>query len=109
MGATMTEAEARALKPGDLVEVRRGKGLEIVRVRRIEDHECWVRIEFDRFRLNSLGRPVKGGWRFAEELFPVMQLDFTTANIFADWLDERGEHRAAALLREAFPRVDANG
>lgn len=36
-------------------------------------------------------------------------LDPVTSNAFADFLDERGEHRAAALLREAFPLVDAAG
>jgi uncharacterized protein (TIGR02996 family) len=29
--------------------------------------------------------------------------DPATANVFADWLEERGEHRAADLLRAAFP------
>lgn len=31
--------------------------------------------------------------------------DPTTANVFADYLEEQGEDRAAAMLREAFPMV----
>lgn len=38
-----------------------------------------------------------------EVAFPAMMCGKLTANIYADWLDDQGEHQAAAKLRAAFP------
>ena len=35
--------------------------------------------------------------------------DRLTANVYADWLEENGQHQAAAMLRQAFPIDDGTG
>ncbi len=48
-------------------------------------------------------------WRAAREIRRPLVLDPVASNIFADFLEERGEYKAAAILREAFPFVNASG
>jgi hypothetical protein len=117
----MTEAEALALAPGTLVEVKLRAGPEkgrwvlmrIERVYKIDSHRrgrrgvrVWVG--------DGLGtsQTTSGRKRHALPNLPASRvrlpaalppLDPLPANVYADWLEEHGEHRAAALLREAFP------
>jgi hypothetical protein len=106
----MTEEEALALNPGDRVEVKvDGKwatatvlksGTGDLRFR----GQTWVSMR--RVGLTHSGRPfnriVRHGWEL-KHVRLVRRLDPLTANVYADWLDDRGQHEAARMLREAFP------
>jgi hypothetical protein len=111
----MTEAEALALKPGQAVEtILRGKITRVEVCRVYDDRARFgglgpVTVVCRRPSLDAMGRRRQALPRRPEELRRCADLDRFTANAFADWLEERGEHRAAAMLREAFPFVAADG
>jgi hypothetical protein len=116
----MTEEEARALKPGDRVEIgdRRLFCPGLPRAARVtgfaanERGELCVRIRRD--GPSGDGLTPSGKVRQPEVfhhsyLRRLPALPPIPANVYADWLDEQGEHRAAALLREAFPLGPLDG
>jgi hypothetical protein len=110
----MTDEEALRLHPGQRVEaymIKRGTG-----------GAAWwpaVVVEVDDWRSASNWRSVvvsvrplgvtPKGHRYAERWIRSRQIsipwakDNLPANVYADFLDEKGEHQAADLLREAFP------
>jgi hypothetical protein len=100
----MTDEQARQLRAGDRVLCSMIEGLvpaEVVEVLcyPAQAPRVWVR---------RLGGSRRGGRfpshrRRAEELYFVARPFLETANVYADWLEEQGEYRAAALLRAAFP------
>lgn len=101
----MTDDEALALKPGDVVKTRLGGRQTTVTV-------VWTGTYFDDpgfyVMVRRLGKitprrfyPVKR--RDASEVEYVGPADPPTAHVYADWLEENGEPRAAEMLRKAFP------
>jgi hypothetical protein len=106
----MTDAEVRALKSGQQVEARYESGWRSVVIVEVCE-QPW-----NGFRpLVALVR--RGGLTPSGCLYPTLylwsdslrlpqHLDPVPANIYADWLDEHGEYRAATMLREAFPLAD---
>lgn len=107
MGGMLNETAAK-LKPGDVVltKVRTKGGSEVMRVvvRRVRYGPYKGVIVTVRLpHPSKSGRPVSVN-RFAHELdrLPVGR-DPLSANIYADWLEENGEVRAARMLRAAFP------
>lgn len=59
-------------------------------------------------RYNYHGDPETPEWIHYKvtELYFVKTYDPTTANVFADWLDDAGEPAAAEKLRKAFPLTE---
>lgn len=103
----MTDEEVVALKPGDMVDANYGKAW--VRCR-VVAKTMPVRGYRVRVRLRPIGQTAKGYlrpevWREPARLRPNPERDGHTANVFADFLEERGEMSAARLLRETFPLV----
>ena len=102
----MTDEDARSLKPGDRVRfwfggklmmslvdmvfrnTRPGRGIQVV-VR----NPRWLKTGKGPELLSLDPRSVEFERR----------PDDGTGSIYADWLEERGEFRAAALLRDVFP------
>jgi hypothetical protein len=94
------------MKPGTVVECRR-KGHWI----RVRVEEGWGRA-FPEYRgavcVRRVGHTARGERyprKWVDPLFlsPARDLDPAPANVYADWLEDHGEHRAARLLRAAFP------
>lgn len=48
-------------------------------------------------------------FRWADQCFPLHGVDAFRANVFADWLEENGEIKAAELLRRRFPHSPRDG
>ncbi len=102
----MTDEEASKLNPGDYVEVRiSGKPTlaEVVMV-----HPRLDTTGDQLIMMRRKGRRCHGWYyprfsRWSNEIRRADALNPTDANVFADWLEEHGEPRAAAMLREAFP------
>lgn len=89
------------LRAGDRVEVRRGKAWVPARV--AADVVPLVGPAVVRLAgLTAAGRryPESRVWVHDDIRFPV---DRVLSNVVADWLEENGEHSAAALLRKHFP------
>lgn len=114
----MTHEEALTLKRGDRVSIKYGKGWEPATVLGIYDNRAnckrpdspmsiTVRVRRDGFDRN--GRVMPASKRYLNKVQCLNHLDPTAANVFADFLDERGQHVAARMLREAFPRVNEKG
>lgn len=98
----MTTEEAIDLKAGDVVQARiagRWVNVEVLSV-----NPRWISIR--RAGGNSLGRHNPATKREPHELRLIGSLDRPRANVYADWLEERGQYVAARLLREAFPLDD---
>jgi uncharacterized protein (TIGR02996 family) len=104
----VTDEEALALKPGQRVEALVGRHHHY-----LGRHEEWrPAVVRGCWRKRNRGVAVAvtlEGWHVRH---PYRQLgpgkvrdprDPLPANVYADFLDERGEYRAAALLRGAFP------
>lgn len=109
----MTEEDARALRPGMTVETKIGYKRCLAEVLMIEtfspsSYRFNVRLTLRPNGVTADGMRRGSIRRWPDEVLRV-DLDVVTANCFADWLDERGEHRAAFKLREAFPLVRADG
>ncbi len=111
----MTMDEAARLKSGDHVFARVGgkRMLCVVQLVHVVTYngvliERRVSLRKPGLRFDGLCRN-RIFTRHAADVDRLENMDGPTANIFADWLEERGEHRAAAMLREAFPFVDRNG
>jgi hypothetical protein len=106
----MTNAEVRALKPGQQVEARYESGWRSVVIVEVRE-QPWdgyrpLVVLARRGGLTSKGH-LYPTWYFGpDSVRPPQHLDPVPANIYADFLDEHGEHRAAAMLREAFPLAD---
>ncbi len=108
----MTDEEALALKEGDRVrfelDPRRNPHWEDGEVIRVHayDNGTRCRIVVRRLKLNSKNRPFQHYWRKPGSVMILAKVDCVTANVFADFLEEHGEHRAAQMLRQAFPFCD---
>ncbi len=104
----MTNELALGLNKGERIELKLGKVFVPAIVDRIMT-DSWGRtsIMCRRCGITSNGKRYPLTWRLAH--MARICLDQPTSNIFADWLEERGELKAAAMLRQAFPFVDANG
>lgn len=91
-----------AVKEGDIVDYKNWSGKwQTGRV-----------VRFDANFVNVVVRKVgrtKSGIQFRLQSFPISRMrrpfEFPPepANVFADWLEENGEARAAEKLRQAFP------
>jgi hypothetical protein len=103
----MTAEEALALEVGSVAQTRVGKGWVDVEVLRVLGIAIADR-PAARLTVRRLGR-TKAGWRppsfrrLNRDVRRPAGYDHATANVFADWLSDRGEEHAADLLREAFP------
>lgn len=101
----MTAEEALGMAPDQLVEVRL--------------QNRWVRARVVKLKLMTLPpgvmvtvrreRPSPGGFqptyrKYPGDLRPLA--DVPTANVYADFLEEHGESKAAELLRRHFPLDD---
>jgi uncharacterized protein (TIGR02996 family) len=110
----MTDEEAWELKAGDQVEVctgSAGKWAPAVVVRcdkaRWGDYPVVAARRTDTYRD---GKPYKRLLKASpRKVRKRARLPRLPANVYADWLDERGESKAAAMLREAFPLDDGTG
>lgn len=109
----VTEEEMKQLKEGDVVSFIPQKGSV---ERRTGTIACigytnrWPTRLACRMRcVTPTGRSKLTTFFTGERIYSVeRQLDPITANVFADWLEENGENRAAAKLRSAFPIHDGN-
>lgn len=114
----MTEAEAKTLKVGDTVYARygfdNGRCSRLVYINDIDIHvhHGYLIFSVARVGFDKLGRSFPYVRRTSGELSkspeekiisPRDAENRATANIFADWLEEVGEQRAADLLRKTFP------
>ncbi len=103
----MTHEEALTLKEGNWLSIKQGAS--------------WTRAIFLGYRpslrsakkvcvrkpgFDTLGRKKCGLWRRLKDVQKTDSLDPVSANVFADWLEEQGESKAARMLREAFPFCD---
>ncbi len=102
----MTDEEASKLRPGERVRVVKKKTAFTGRF-----------IEAKRSRVGGVGMVVHllrdGLTEFGNKRLPTVARaefvhlldthDAATANVFADWLAERGQYEAADMLRQAFP------
>lgn len=107
----MTDGQAAELNVGDTVQaVMHGRVVtcEVVAVARFYlEGQVWIQVR--KAGLTPKGRRHRTVARLPRHLAPVKRRrpdKSLTPNVYADWLDERGEYRAAALLREAFPLPD---
>jgi hypothetical protein len=110
----MTEQEALKLKPGDKVEVHQCQGgrnhqwkwkvatflgLDLL-------HSSNFTLRVLKYRIDGLtakGREKPIRQAVAMYFRRIPNHNPVSANVYADYIDEHGEHKAAALLREAFP------
>lgn len=103
----MTYGEVRLLKRGDAVETRiDGKMVRVEYVYHYgPDHPTWPGLAFlRRPGRDRAGREFPMIRRGYEDLRPSPEsLDPAPANVYADWLEDHGEYKAAAMLRKAFP------
>lgn len=108
----MTDDEACKLQPGSIVYFMSTRPCAVLLV---YERYCviaqrlltWVRLAFyekeKRVIRSVRPRNVYHVPKVKSDLDPV------TSNVFADFLEERGEDRAATLLREAFPFCNERG
>jgi hypothetical protein len=105
----MTAEEAMTLPVGDVVEALvTHQKQRWVRAMVVITHEgtAFGRLLFGvrREGLNANGKPYCAVMlRRRNELRLVRHLEPLPANVYADFLDDRGQHEAARMLREAFP------
>jgi uncharacterized protein (TIGR02996 family) len=104
----MTAEEALALPRGSVAQALLGGRWVDVEVLRVGRVDVGGGIVMARLVVRRLERTKAGGHSpsFTRTEGAVRRppgYDHATANVFADWLDDRGEHGAAALLRGAFP------
>ncbi len=112
----MTEEEARRLKVGDVVEAKLSGQWVKVRVAQEMWESSMPRGKWDRFkiRVRRIGltpddRPHGAHSKRIDDVRPFADLDHLPANVYADWLEDHGERRAAEKLREAFPLASEGG
>jgi hypothetical protein len=105
----MTDDEALGLVPGDRVVTKVGTtaGLAATVVgvcdgRGVKWLGC-VRVTVRRDGVDKNGRRLPAMDRRPAAIELLSRIDPLAANIFADWLEENGELRAAMKLRAAFP------
>lgn len=108
----MTTMEAAMLKPGDrvLVSSRNPHFATVLRVGHSSMtplYASWVIVR--RVGHDKLGRRFGISERDPHDLSHAPTGDALSANVYADWLEEHGESRAAAKLRSAFPIDDGKG
>jgi uncharacterized protein (TIGR02996 family) len=104
----MTAEEALALPKGSVAQALLGRRWVDVEVRRVRRVDVGGGIVMARLVVRRLKRTKAGGHypSFTRTEGAVRRppgYDHARANVFADWLDDHGEHKAAGLLREAFP------
>lgn len=105
----MTNEEATKLKIGERVSVlfQRGRFSEVCVVAKPGVLTEWnggsrCIVEIKRLGKNHQGlkpRRIKAIW-----ITQIETTDLITPNVYADYLEERGEYRAADMLRKAFPQ-----
>lgn len=114
----MTSEEALSLRVGDVVELDRTFGKKagwvravIVRTVYVEHRELGdiYLVSMRRDGLNRNGKKHSSRIVSTKFLRRPPHYDPTTSNIFADYLQERGFHEAAEVLRTAFPIVRSDG
>jgi hypothetical protein len=102
----VTDAEALKVKVGDRVIVkrygaRRNVPAVVVEIGRIGHPSTHPAINISlRVRCEGTRRRI---YRRPWQVIAAGHLEPLTANVYADWLDENGEHGAADKLRRAFP------
>jgi hypothetical protein len=108
----VTEEEARKLWVGAVVEARFSGVWVKVMVVGFEWFEAapGLPAQLATLRVRRPGKTRKGrhfaSWRktlYNVRPYAISDLDPTTSNVYADWLDDHGEPGAARKLREAFP------
>jgi hypothetical protein len=101
----MTEEEALSLKEGDIVECRTSAGWQALAVDVVGQlpRSRAVRVYARRPGLTRAGRLFPAFCRRVTDLRRPADFDPFPANVYADFLDDRGQHEAARMLREAFP------
>lgn len=94
--------EFMALRPGDpIVFATAGRLAKGTVVEAPEQGKGTVRVRRDGF--------VRAGWKYPSiirnlnQVWPQTVPDPLSANVYADWLEEHGEEKAAEMLRAAFP------
>lgn len=109
----LTDEEARQLKVGDLVLCRIGKSTATCEITRTAEHikQDWRGTDYWQVRLRKVGTSMSGA-RFPDQAKSAYQLfhyhgkqDIVRANVFADFLEEKGFSEAATALRQAFPLI----
>lgn len=98
----MTEEEAKKLQMGERVEVR----IQNVGWRQaVVIWKCYTVLHPQRLKVQvrrkRTGERSLWYWRECQDVRHPS--DPRPANVYADYLEEHGETRAAAMLREAFP------
>jgi|SRR5215813_3789425 len=103
----MTKVEMAELRPGDQVTTRIGSETVLCVV--VVPTPYCGRHDPLRVRLRRVapGRACASFLRHASEIALASRYDPLTANVFADWLEENGEIRAATKLRAVFPLAPA--
>lgn len=108
----MTEEECVELRYGDIVWTIVSRSKVQAMVVKVCDSQLFpyaphtyrrIVVGLRRMGRNSTGRGYPIIFREAREMTLVSRRDPTTANVFADFLDERGYNDAAAELRKEFP------
>src|SRR5262245_50152473 len=101
----MTAEDAMSLRRGDRVRVRYKGRSTVVIVDMVfpprAGRKVIVCVERPGYFKTRRGNPFLGFSPASVEF--ERRPDDGTGNVYADWLEERGEARAAALLREVFP------
>lgn len=113
-GRHMTEEEAKALKKGDRVSVWAHKERQYVAAKVSSviprSYPAGAVIVY----LRRMGKTASGSRyplvsKFPWDVYPPPARDTTTANVFADWLEDEGFTDAASALRLAFPIENGKG
>lgn len=100
----MTLEEAELLLEGDHVTYFQGRTMLVGKfVQRIEASR-WVYVRRVGTAPGNRRYPMVP--RLIRDIQPRPNYDTPTANVYADFLEEQGEYKAAELLRRAFPFAD---
>lgn len=100
----MTGEEALKLRPGDKVECwYTDTAVKCYVVEVVSAEKVVVRRIRDRWPFNEQGRLYPAMPKHPKLIRRDRAYDPAVANIYADWLEEAGEVKAAALLRAEFP------
>jgi uncharacterized protein (TIGR02996 family) len=101
---SVTVEEAQELRVGDYVTYFQGREMLVGKfVQRIEPSQ-WVYVR--RLGTTTAGTSYPMVPRKIRDIQPRPHYDAPTANVYADFLEEQGEYRAAELLRRTFPFAD---
>lgn len=100
----MNEEEAGFVRIGDVVSARYSDKYKLVRIESVYPSD-WngLPVSFTVRRLSEGSKRFPAVIKGISQIRKITFRDPVTANVYADFLDEHGEHKAAALLRSAFP------